>query len=142
MAFYDPEQNAFVPYQKKGAKIQQINETTGKVTEIDNPEYVPFKEVTQDEIDGYFKLIAKGYKMSAGADGMPILTAPSPLTEAELREQYESRVNALIREKYTLSQELAILRQKDEKPEEYTDYFAYCEECKTQAKIKTYSEQQ
>lgn len=57
-------------------------------------------------------------------------------TEAELQEQYENYVNTLIREKYTLSQELAILRQRDTKPEEYAVYNEYCEECKAQAKIK------
>lgn len=57
-------------------------------------------------------------------------------TEAELQEQYENYVNALIREKYTLSQELAILRQRDTKPEEYAAYNAYCEDCKAQAKAK------
>lgn len=59
-----------------------------------------------------------------------------PYTESELQQQYENTVNALIREKYTLSQELAILRQRDTKPEEYNAYNAYCEECKAQAKIK------
>ena len=28
------------------------------------------------------------------------------------------------------SQEFAILRQRDEKPEEYAAYYAYCEQCK------------
>lgn len=59
-----------------------------------------------------------------------------PYTETELQQQYENTVNALIREKYTLSQELAILRQRDTKPEEYAEYNAYCEECKAQAKAK------
>lgn len=43
-------------------------------------------------------------------------------------------VNELIRERYSLSDELAILRQRDEKPEEYKEYFAFCEECKKQVK--------
>ena len=59
-----------------------------------------------------------------------------PYTEAELQEQYENTVNAAIRKKYTLSQELAILRQRDTKPEEYAEYNAYCETCKAQAKAK------
>lgn len=59
-----------------------------------------------------------------------------PYTEAELQEQYENAVNALIREKYTLSQELAILRQRDTKPDEYNAYNAYCEMCKIEAKAK------
>ena len=57
-----------------------------------------------------------------------------PYTESVLYLQYENAVNAAIREKYTLSQELSILLQKDEKPEEYAEYYAYCEECKTKAK--------
>lgn len=59
-----------------------------------------------------------------------------PYTENELQQQYENAVNALIREKYTLSQELAILRQRDSKPEEYNAYNAYCEMCKIEAKAK------
>ena len=43
---------------------------------------------------------------------------------------YAEAVNAKIRERYSISDEFAILRQKDEKPEEYAAYFAYCEECK------------
>lgn len=49
---------------------------------------------------------------------------------------YSEAVNAKIRERYTESQEFAILRQKDEKPEEYAAYFAYCEKCKTFVKEK------
>lgn len=59
-----------------------------------------------------------------------------PYTESELQVQYENAVNAAIREKYTLSQELAILRQRDTKPEEYAAYNEYCETCKAQAKAK------
>jgi hypothetical protein len=47
---------------------------------------------------------------------------------------YGERVNALIRRRYTVSDELAILRQRDEKPEEFAEYFAYCEECKAEVK--------
>jgi hypothetical protein len=43
---------------------------------------------------------------------------------------YDEKVNNEIRKKYSQSQEFAILRQKDYKPEEYAKYFAYCEECK------------
>lgn len=43
---------------------------------------------------------------------------------------YDDAVNAKIRERYTESQEFAILRQRDEKPDEYAQYYAYCEECK------------
>jgi hypothetical protein len=49
---------------------------------------------------------------------------------------YDEAVDAEIRKRYTVSQEFAILRQKDEKPEEYAAYYAYCEECKAFAKAQ------
>ena len=47
---------------------------------------------------------------------------------------YDEAVNLKIRERYSESQEFAILRQKDEKPQEYAEYYAYCEECKEYVK--------
>ena len=47
---------------------------------------------------------------------------------------YEEKVEQLIRERYSLSAELAIQRQRDTKPEEFKEYFEYCEECKVKAK--------
>ena len=49
---------------------------------------------------------------------------------------YDDAVDAEIRKKYTASQEFAILRQKDIKPDEYSAYYVYCEECKTHVKSK------
>lgn len=47
---------------------------------------------------------------------------------------YEERVVELIRQRYTIDDELAILRQRDSKPEEFAEYNDYCEDCKIQAK--------
>lgn len=47
---------------------------------------------------------------------------------------YEDKVDSLIRNRYSLSEELGILRQKDVKKAEYDAYFAYCEQCKADAK--------
>lgn len=49
---------------------------------------------------------------------------------------YEEAVVNEIRKKYDINAELAILRQKEEKPQEYAEYFAYCEECKAFVKGK------
>ena len=49
---------------------------------------------------------------------------------------YGEAVDAEIRKRYSVSQEFAILRQKDEKPDEYVEYFAYCEACKATVKEK------
>ena len=47
---------------------------------------------------------------------------------------YIAYVDELIRERYSVSAELAILRQRDSKPEEFAEYNAYAEECKKRAK--------
>lgn len=59
------------------------------------------------------------------------------LEKAKLKK-YEEMVEQLIRQKYNLSQELAILRQRDSKPTEFAYYNLYAEECKAQAKAKVY----
>lgn len=64
-----------------------------------------------------------------------------PTAEAAEREyweniSYDEAVNAEIRKQYSESAEFAILRQKEEKPEEYAKYYAYCEECKAYVKEK------
>lgn len=47
---------------------------------------------------------------------------------------YEELVDSKIRARYTISQEFAILRQRDTKPDEFAEYNAYCEQCKAEAK--------
>jgi hypothetical protein len=49
---------------------------------------------------------------------------------------YDSAVDAEIRKRYSVSQEFSILRQEEEKPEEYAEYFSYCESCKAYVKEK------
>ena len=47
---------------------------------------------------------------------------------------YPALVEELIRQRYNISQELAIHRQRDTKPTEFANYNAFCEECKATAK--------
>lgn len=47
---------------------------------------------------------------------------------------YEQRVQQSIRERYSVDDELAILRQRDTKPDEFAAYYEYAEQCKAQAK--------
>lgn len=49
---------------------------------------------------------------------------------------YNAAVSAKIRERYDVNAELAILRQRDSKPEEFAAYNAYAEQCKQQAKAE------
>lgn len=54
--------------------------------------------------------------------------------ETEAKIEYENKIVSLIRKKYNINQELAILRQRDTKPLEFEEYNAYVEQCKEQVK--------
>ena len=47
---------------------------------------------------------------------------------------YETEIIRRIRQRYSLNQELAILRQRDTKPEEFAEYNAFVEGCKKEVK--------
>ena len=49
---------------------------------------------------------------------------------------YESEIVRRIRKKYSVNQELAVLRQRDTKPHEFEEYHAYVEECKAAVKAE------
>lgn len=62
------------------------------------------------------------------------------MTEQEIAEMeankpnipYEQRVVARIRERYSVDDELAILRQRDTKPDEFAEYNEYVEQVKAE----------
>ena len=58
--------------------------------------------------------------------------SPEPAPEPS----YEEQVVTLIRERYSTDDELAILRQRETKPEEFKAYDDYCEACKANVKQK------
>lgn len=49
---------------------------------------------------------------------------------------YPDIVAEKIRRMYSLNAELAILRQRDEKPEEFEKYNTYAEQCKAEARAE------
>ena len=51
--------------------------------------------------------------------------ASNPIKEIERNK----KIVNLIRKKYSIDEELAILRQKESKPEKYFEYYNYVEEC-------------
>ena len=53
-------------------------------------------------------------------------------TEEEIIIPYEQRVVDRIREVYSVDDELAILRQRDTKPEEFFEYNAFVEQIKAE----------
>lgn len=62
------------------------------------------------------------------------VTVETPDEEIKDTRSYSEKVVSLIREKYSLDEELAIQRQRDTKPQEFQEYFNYCEECKKKAR--------
>ena len=57
-----------------------------------------------------------------------------------LRAEYESLVNRKIRRRYSLSRELALQRQREEKAEEFAVFEEYVALCKTEARREVYGE--
>lgn len=47
---------------------------------------------------------------------------------------YESEIIRKIRNRYTVNQEIAILRQRETKPVEFAEYNAFVEKCKKEIK--------
>lgn len=84
------------------------------------------------------KKYVNGQYIELTAEEISAMQAQTEAAEKEYWQNipYDEAVNAKIRERYTESQEFAILRQKDEKPDEYASYYAYCEECKAFVKAK------
>lgn len=57
-----------------------------------------------------------------------------PVDEKTFLCVYEKLIEDKILDRYSVKQELAILRQRDTKPEEFAEYNAYVEACKAEAK--------
>ena len=73
---------------------------------------------------------AAGLMITEDEQGRPVLTE---YVDSVPMPTYEQRVQQIIRERYSVADELAILRQRDTKPDEFAAYFEYAEQCKTQA---------
>lgn len=58
------------------------------------------------------------------------------MTTSTPQPSYEERIVMGVRAKYSIDDELAILRQRDSKPEEFAEYNAYVEQIKAEEKAK------
>lgn len=92
---------------------------------IPSPEEIPGKIPVM-----YYRNGAIVYEYEAAPEATEDGTETSPVPM-----DYGETVNGLIRRKYTLSEELAILRQRDTKAEEFEAYNAYAESCKEEARL-------
>ena len=104
----------------------QIFEKDGKVRSF---------EVTDDRVMATLQIggewVANPKLKAFLTDGWQEYIAPEPKPH---QPTYEEQVVELIRLRYDVNAELAILRQRDIKPEEFAEYNTYCEECKRKIK--------
>ena len=136
--YFDYNIKGFVPFSGQTengfAVVGRVLDRDGNVIE----QGYLFKAYTDEEREAFWAQNTGG-GIGVDTDGISPKWLPKPTKTAEqVQAEYENAVNAKIREKYTLSQELAIHRQQTEKPEEYAEYFAYCEQCKTTARAEIY----
>lgn len=67
-------------------------------------------------------------------EDVPEVPAEEIIKEPQI--PYKDQVIELIRQKYTIDDEIAILRQQNTKPDEYQAWNDYCESCKAIVKEK------
>lgn len=72
------------------------------------------------------QLIADGWKIYTPQIQEPV--------EIPIEERYKQRVIGLIRERYSIDDELSIQRQRYTKAEEFEEYNSFVESCKQQAR--------
>lgn len=70
----------------------------------------------------------------------PEIDLVKKLGESAQQQLYAQTVSDMIRERYSVNTELAILRQRDTKPEEFAAYNAFAEACKVEAKRLIFGE--
>lgn len=74
-------------------------------------------------------------------NGQYIEMTPEEIAEiSKYNIPYEQRVINRIREKYSIDDELAILRQRDTKPEEFAEYNAFVELVKAEERAYEYNQ--
>ena len=97
------------------------------------------KIVCTKEIEGKQYNIYNPKEEDILAEGWEEYTPPQP-EPVSSEERYKSRIVELIRERYTQDDEIALLRQRDSKADEFAEYDAYVEQCKAQARNEVYGE--
>ena len=100
--------------------------------------YLQMVEATADGS----KTIVETTEQLEDVEGEPVvmeyyeLVDYEPPVEETPQLSYEELVAQKIRLRYSMNDELAILRQRDTKPQEFAEYNQYCEECKAEARAE------
>lgn len=113
--------------------------------------YVELKDIFSEErpsdisaelVDNAVSAVNLNYNIREGEQGFEFEEEPvkgffydTKYIASNIRiDTFEELTSAIIRMKYTQDAELAILRQRDEKPEEFQEYFNFAEKAKAKAK--------
>lgn len=122
--------------------VPKYNEANGDYLTVTNlqektEKYIDKEYIEKEiEIDGELQVVTKVIEVEKERPyyTCDLVVNESPSKTELIERQYENKVSALIRKKYSLNAELAILRQRDIKPEEYQAYNDYAEQCKALVK--------
>ena len=125
-----------IPTLKTGEYLEVFNvqEHTETYTEKEPKEVKKVDEQGNEYTDIEYEEVKKERSYHTCELKVVELPNKAQLIEEKKIRDYENMVSALIRKKYSLNAELAILRQRDTKQEEYEAYDIYAEECKAIAK--------
>lgn len=121
-------------YLKKGIPravvfSQAITTNTGTTEEDYNQS--KFVEITEQQSDFYLSNPTASFSEIIN---MEMTTQPPAPIELPIEIRYKRLVVKLIKERYDDDDEKAIIRQKDSNPDKFAEYYAYCEQCKVNAK--------
>ena len=125
-------------------KIYAHADESGKVTDIfsevfktppDNDVCINATNTDRHGAQRYQVYDENGIANYAIANGVLVIRdKTAELSRIKNTIEYPQLVENKIRTKYSVSAELAILRQRNSKPEEFAEYNAFCELCKSEAK--------
>lgn len=109
--------------------IHYNSDSLPDTTDVTLVEEIPPPEIDRGDIAELYYTPERGFWYEYS------LVVPDMETPDEIPD-YETLVNRYIRERYSVSDELAILRQREDKPDEFTAYYDYAESCKAKAKLE------
>lgn len=128
----------FIPSAYDYLTVENLQEHTRVIKEAYTEEVTNYNEETGEEYTETVthEQVTENYKTCNLVAHFNTLTAEQ--LEKQKQAKYENLVERYIRQKYSISQELAILRQKESKIEEFNAYNDYAEYCKAKAKMEVY----
>ncbi|MEG0500209.1 MAG: hypothetical protein RR550_03690 [Rikenellaceae bacterium] len=88
-------------------------------------------EITEEYYSELLNKQSDGYSIEENSENYPVFVN---VVDPIVAPTYDELVEKYIREKYSVSEEFALLRQRNEKPDEFQLYYVYAEECKERAR--------